>query len=80
MIYFTEKSRWVPLKFARYNEVFFSYRKSSIKLSRRLIISSLFEGEGLNRDGGLNMFNLETKMVWLLHKAYKVEKLKYRKF
>ena len=25
------------------------------------------------------MFNLETKMVSLLHKAYKVEKLKYRK-
>ena len=45
-------------------------------------ISSSFEGEGLNRDGGLNMFNLETKMVSLLHKEleYKVEKLKYRKF
>ena len=67
----------------RYIEVFFSYRKSSIKLPRGgLIISSSFEGEGLNRDGGLNMFNLETKMVSLLHKEleYKVEKLKYRKF
>ena len=47
-----------------------------------LIISSSFEGEGLNRDGGLNIFNLETTMVSLLHKEleYKVEKLKYRKF
>ena len=47
-----------------------------------LIISSSFEGEGLNRDGGLNIFNLETMMVSVLHKEleYKVEKLKHRKF
>ena len=64
-------------------EVSFSYRKSSIKPPRGgLFISSPFEGEGLNGDGGLNIFNLETTMVSLLHKEleYKVEKLKYRKF
>ena len=43
--------------------------------------SSPFEGEGLNRDGGLNIFK-ETTMVSFLHKEleYKVEKLKYRTF
>ena len=81
----------MPLKFARYNEVslyrgFFSYRKSSIKPPPRegggLFISKPFEGEELNRDGALNIFNLETTMVSVLHKEleYKVEKLTYRKF
>ena len=47
-----------------------------------LFISSPFGGEGLNRDGGLNILNLETTMVSVLHKEleYKVEKLKYSKF
>ena len=76
----------MPLKFVRYNEVslyrgfFFHTVNPLLSSPGGLIISSSFEGEGLNRDGGLNMFNLETKMVSLLHKAYKVEKLKYRKF
>ena len=78
----------MPLKFARYNEVslyrgfFFHTVNPLLSSPGGLIISSSFEGEGLNRDGGLNMLNLETKMVSLLHKEleYKVEKLKYRKF
>ena len=51
-----------------------------------LYISSLFEGGGLNRDGGLferrGLFNLEMTMVSVLHKElkYKVERLKYKKF
>ena len=47
-----------------------------------LFISKPFEGEELNRDGALNIFNLETTMVSVLHKEleYKVEKLTYRKF
>ena len=63
-------------------EVSFSYRKSSIKPPPGgLFISSPFEGEGLIGDGGLNIFNLETTMVSVLHKEleYKEEKLKYRK-
>ena len=59
------------------------YCKPSIKPPREgLFISNLFEGEGLNRDQGLNIFNLQTAMVSVLHKEleYKVEKLKYRKF
>ena len=67
----------------RYIEVF-SYRKSSIKPPPpgNLFISNLFEGEGLNRDGGFNIFNLEATMASVLHKEleYKVEKLKYSKF
>ena len=45
-------------------------------------MSSLFDGEGLNRDRGFNIFNLETTMVSVLHKEleYKVEKLRYSKF
>ena len=66
----------------RYIEVFFQTVNPLLSPPGGLFISSSFEGEGLNRDGGLNMFNLETKMVSLLHKEleYKVEKLKYRKF
>ena len=50
-----------------------------------LFISKPFEGEELNRDGALNtlnIFNLETTMVSVLHKEleYKVQKLTYRKF
>ena len=44
---------------------------------------SYFGGGGrLNRDGGLNIFNLETTMVSVLHKEqeYKVKKLKNNKF
>ena len=78
----------MPLKCARYNEVslyrgfFFHTVNPLLSSPGGLIISSSFEGEGLNGDEGLNMFNLETKMVSLLHKEleYKVEKLKYRKF
>ena len=70
----------------RYIE-FFSYRNSLITPpwegggGRGLFFSSPFEEEGLNRDGGLNIFQ-ETTMVSFLHKEleYKVEKLKYRKF
>ena len=66
----------------RYIQVFFFMHKSSIKPPGGLFISSPFEGEGLNRDGRLNIFNLGTTMVSGLHKEleYKVEKLKYRKF
>ena len=69
----------------RYIEFFFSYRNSLITPPREggrgLFFSSPFEEEGLNRDGGLNIFQ-ETTMVSFLHKEleYKVEKLKYRKF
>ena len=69
----------------RYIEVFFSYRKSSIKPppppGGGLFISKPLEGEELNRDGALNIFNLETTMLSVLHKEldYKVEKLKYNK-
>ena len=56
--------------------------KSSLNPPGGLFISSPFKGEGLNRDGRLNIFNLGTTMVSDLHKEleYKVEKLKYRKF
>ena len=62
-----------------------NYSKSSIKPpppGGGLFISKPFEGEELNRDGALNIFNLETTMVSVLHKEleYKVEKLTYRKF
>ena len=77
----------MPLKFARYNDVsvypgFFFHALILIKPPGGLFISSPFEGEGLNRDGRLNIFNLGTTMVSGLHKEleYKVEKLKYRKF
>ena len=61
----------------RYIEAFFHTVNPLLSSPGELIISSSFDGEGLNRDGGLNMFNLETTMVSLLHKEleYKVEKL-----
>ena len=63
----------------RYIEGFFSYRKFSIKPDGG---AYLFRGGRLNRDGGLNIFNLETTMVSVLHKEleYKVKKLKNKKF
>ena len=79
----------MPLKFARYNDVslypgFFSCINPLLSPpgGGGLFTSSPFEGEGLNRDGRLNIFNLGTTMVSVLHKEleYKVEKLKYRKF
>ena len=82
----------MPLKFARYNEVslyrgFFSYRKFSIKPHRGLICFGAGRGGGglgfrLNRDGRLNVFNLETTMVSVLYKEleYKVKKLKNKTF
>ena len=87
-VYFTENSHWVPLKFARYNEVslyrgfFYIVNPLLSPPPRNLFISNPFEGEGLNRDGGFNIFNLETTMASVLHKEleYKVEKLKYSKF
>jgi len=76
----------VPLKFAYIEVLFHTVNPLTAPLppqpGRGLYISSPFEGEGCNRDGGLNIFTLETTMVSLLHKEleYKVEKLKYRKF
>ena len=66
----------------RYIKVFFQTVNPLSSSPGGLFISSSFEGEGLNSDGGLNIFNFETTMVSLLHKEleYKVEKLKYRKF
>ena len=51
---------------------------------RQHTVSPLFQaywgGGGVNRDGG-RVFNLEKRMVSVLHKnlEYKVEKLKYKK-
>ena len=74
----------MPLKFARYNEVFVHTVNPLLSPppGGGLFISKPFEGEELNRDGALNIFNLETTMVSVLHKEleYKVEKLTYRKF
>ena len=79
----------MPLKFARYNEVslyrgFFHAVNPLLSPPPpgNLFISNPFEGEGLNRDGGFNIFNLEATMASVLHKEleYKVEKLKYSKF
>ena len=69
----------------RYIEVFFHTENPLLSPPRGgggLFISKPFEGEELNRDGALNIFNLETTMVSVLHKEleYKVEKLTYRKF
>ena len=77
-IYFTENSRWVLLKFARYIEGFFHTVNPLLSPTGGPFIS----GGRLNRDGGLNIFNLETTMVSVLHKEleYKVKKLKNKKF
>ena len=70
----------------RYIEVFFHTENPLLSPppgeGGGLFISKPFEGEELNRDGALNIFNLETTMVSVLHKEleYKVEKLTYRKF
>ena len=69
----------------RYIEVFFHTENPLLSPpggGEGLFISKPFEGEELNRDGALNIFNLETTMVSVLHKEleYKVEKLTYRKF
>ena len=46
-----------------------------------LFISSLLRGGGLIEMGGGHIFNLEKRMVSVVHKnlEYKVEKLKYKK-
>ena len=66
----------------RYIEVIFHTVNPLLSPTWGLFISNPFEGEGLNRGGGLNIFNLEITMVSVFHKEleYKVEKLKYRKF
>ena len=71
----------------RYNEVFFHTVNPLLSPpppppGGGLFISKPFEGEELNRDGALNIFNLETTMLSVLHKEleYKVEKLTYKKF